>query len=77
VSLALAFVFQTRLRFGRVGEHICSGAVSHALARSGLDMGEDEEWNSPADILHIAAAQRWAWVGGEPAFRAPRTVTEG
>lgn len=58
----LAFLTQTRLRFGVAGEHICSGAVSHAVARAGIDMGDDEEWNSPADVLHVAREGRWlAW----------------
>lgn len=57
--LGLAFLTQTKLRFGVAGEHICSGAVARALDRGGLDMGDDEEWDSPADVLRVALVGRW------------------
>ena len=66
VSEALAFLTQTKLRFGVAGEHICSGAVSFAVDQGGVPMGDDEEWNSPADVMHIAIQRGWAWVGGVP-----------
>jgi hypothetical protein len=59
VCEALTFLTQTKLRFGIVGEHICSGAVSRALAVGGLDMGDDEEWNSPADVMRVAIQNHW------------------
>jgi hypothetical protein len=64
VSEALAFLTQTKLRFGVAGQHICSGAVSAAVDQGGVAMGNDEEWNSPADVMHVAIAQKWTWVGG-------------
>jgi hypothetical protein len=64
VSEALAFMTQTKLRFGVAGQHICSGAVSFAVDQGGVPMGDDEEWNSPADVMHVALNQKWAWVGG-------------
>ncbi len=63
-SEALAFLTQTKLRFGFAGQQICSGAVSYALDQGGIPMGEDEEWNSPADVMHIAIQQEWQWVAG-------------
>ena len=63
-SEALAFLTQTKLRFGVAGQHICSGAVSYACDQGGVPMGDDEEWNSPADVMHIALAQHWTWVAG-------------
>src|ERR1700728_1390027 len=63
-SEALAFLTQTKLRFGSAGQQICSGAVSSALDQGGIPMGEDEEWNSPADVMHIAVQQEWQWVAG-------------
>jgi hypothetical protein len=61
---ALAFLTQTKLRFGFANQQICSGAVSYALDQGGIPMGEDEEWNSPADVMHIAVEQKWQWVAG-------------
>lgn len=54
VCEGLAFLTQTRLRFAVAGEHICSGAVSRAVTVGGVDMGDDEEWNSPADVMNVA-----------------------
>lgn len=65
-SEAVAFMTQTKLRFGVAGQHICSGAVSFAVDQGGVPMGDDEEWNSPADVMHVALSQKWAWVGGVP-----------
>jgi uncharacterized protein YycO len=66
VCLALAFVFQTRLRFGMDGTRICSGAVAVALMTGGVDLRPQveayPEWCSPADLLHVALAQEWAVV---------------
>ena len=59
VSEALAFMTGTRLRFGVEGQYICSGAVSHALERAGIDMGDDADWNSPADVYHQALQHGW------------------
>lgn len=64
VCEALAFLTQTKLRFGFANQQICSGAVSYALDQGGIPMGEDEEWNSPADVMHIAIQQQWRWVAG-------------
>lgn len=58
-SICLAWSTQTKLRFGLTGEAICSGFVSQALEFGGIDMGDDPQWNSPADILHIALAGKW------------------
>ena len=71
VSLALAYMTQTRVRIGVKGEQICSGAVSFACDQGGVPMGEDEEWNSPADVMHVALEQGWAWVAGVPLPPAP------
>lgn len=49
MSDALSLLFGSTLRIGFVRHHTCSGAVAHALNLSGIDMGDDEEWNSPAD----------------------------
>lgn len=62
VSEALAFLTQTKLRFGVSGQQICSGAVSFALDQGGIPMGTDDEWNSPADVMHIAEQQGWSVV---------------
>jgi len=74
VCEGLAFMFQTKLRFGILGEHICSGAVSRAVEIGGLDMGPDEEWNSPADVMHVAIQGKWQWVAGAalPESATPR-----
>jgi len=64
VSEALAFFNGTKLRFGIEGQHICSGAVSDACQQGGIDMGDDDEWNSPADVMKIALDQKWTWVAG-------------
>jgi len=65
-SLAFAYLTQTSVRIGVKGEQICSGAVSFACDQGGVPMGEDEEWNSPADVMHVALQQGWAYVGGVP-----------
>lgn len=63
-SEALAFFTGTKFRFGIEGQHICSGAVSDACQQGGIDMGDDDEWNSPADVMKIALDQKWSWVAG-------------
>lgn len=49
LSDAASLLFGFTLRIGFAKHHTCSGAVAHALSLSGVDMGDDEEWNSPAD----------------------------
>ena len=52
---ALSMVFNSTLRIGFTKHHTCSGAVAHWLEVGGIDMGDFEEWNSPADnwsVLH-------------------------
>lgn len=61
-SVAISMLTGTKLRFGLSGTEICSGAVSYALTRANLDMGLDCEFNTPADVMHIAIAQNWATV---------------
>jgi len=63
-SEALSFLFQTKLRFAIEGQQICSGAVSFALDQGGIFMGYDEQWNSPADVMHYALDNEWQWVDG-------------
>jgi hypothetical protein len=67
VCEGLAFLTQTRLRFGIAGEHICSGAVSRAVTVGGVDMGDYEEWNSPADVMNVALKGKWQWIVTSPA----------
>ena len=64
VSEAFSFLFQTKLRFAIEGQQICSGAVSFALDQGGIFMGYDEQWNSPADVMHYALEKNWQWVDG-------------
>ena len=64
VSEALSFMLQTKLRFAIEGQQICSGAVSFALDQGGIFMGYDEQWNSPADVMHYALDNEWQWVDG-------------
>jgi hypothetical protein len=66
VSEALSFLVQTKLRFAIEGQQICSGAVSFALDQGGIFMGYDEQWNSPADVMHYALDNKWQWVEGTP-----------
>ena len=61
-SVALSMLTGTKLRFGLSGTEICSGAVSYALTRANIDMGLDCEFNTPADVMHIAIAQQWKTV---------------
>ena len=62
LSVSLALLTGTKLRLGVSGHQICSGAVSYALTRANIDMGDDEEWNTPADVMAIADAQKWMTV---------------
>jgi uncharacterized protein YycO len=62
VSVAAALLTGTHIRFGTSGRAICSGAVSRAVVAGGVDMGEDSNWNTPADIMHIASTQKWQTV---------------
>lgn len=63
VSLALAYLTGTRLRFGMRGEDICSGFVSTEVELGDVFVGEDDpEWNSPADILQAATFGKWVWI---------------
>ncbi|MGH7722300.1 MAG: hypothetical protein ACRENL_05620, partial [Candidatus Dormibacteria bacterium] len=57
VSDALYLLFGGAFRFGFSGKHTCSGSVAHALELDGYDLGDDEEWNSPAD--DFAVASKW------------------
>jgi hypothetical protein len=63
VSLALMFLTGTKLRFGRSGTEICSGLVSYCLTRAGIDVasetGGDENYNSPADLMHYVIKGGW------------------
>lgn len=59
ISDAAYLLFDATLRLGVAGHHTCSGAVAHALQLCGFDMGDDEEWNSPAD--NYAIAKRFGW----------------
>ena len=61
-SVALALLTATKLRFGIDGTEICSGAVSYALTRANIDMGQDESFNTPADVSFIANQQYWTTV---------------
>lgn len=60
----LAFLTGTRLRFGISGQYICSGAAAHELVRTGIDLGDDSDWNSPADDLQAAKKLGWTHVAG-------------
>lgn len=54
---ALSLVFNSALRIGFIKHHTCSGALARWLTVGGIDMGDFEEWNSPADdwsVLHAA-----------------------
>jgi|SRR5579859_6678252 len=57
--VALTLLTGTRLRFGVQNTLICSGAVSFALTRANVDVGDDSDWNSPADLMAIAIAGNW------------------
>lgn len=46
---ALSMLFNTTLRIGFTKHRTCSGSVAHVLNLGGVDMGDFEEWNSPAD----------------------------
>lgn len=59
-SVALSMLTETKLRFGIDGTEICSGAVSYALTRANIDVGQDAEFNTPADLFSYAIAQNWA-----------------
>jgi hypothetical protein len=59
MSDAVYLLFKTTLRFGFAGKHTCSGLVARVLTLSGIDMGDDEEWNSPADNFKIAVDSHW------------------
>lgn len=61
-SVALSLLTGTKLRFGLDGTEICSGAVSYALTRANVDVGQDAEFNTPADVYSYALAQKWAVV---------------
>jgi hypothetical protein len=58
-SVALALLTGTKLRFGIDGTEICSGAVAYALTRANIDVGQDCEFNTPADLFSYAIAQNW------------------
>ena len=59
-SLAVAMLTGTKLRIGIKGTQVCSGAVSYEVTRANIDVGQDEEYNTPADVMHVAGAQAWA-----------------
>lgn len=61
-SEGLCFLTGTKLRFGLSGQEICSGAVSYALTRANINVGDDEAFNSPADVRHVAIQQGWTRV---------------
>ena len=56
---ALALLTGTKVRFGVKDTLICSGAVSYALTRADIDVGDDSDWNSPADVMQYAIAGNW------------------
>ena len=58
-SVALTLLTGTRFRFGVANCLICSGAVSYALTRANIDVGDDSDWNSPADLAEYAIAGNW------------------
>lgn len=62
VSVALAMLTGTKVRIGIKGTQICSGAVSYEETRAGVDVGEDEEFNTPADVMHVSNVQGWKLV---------------
>lgn len=53
VSVALTLMTGTRLRFGLAGTEICSGAAADALTRANVDCGEDETFDTPADLYAL------------------------
>ena len=57
--IAVSLLTGTRLRFGLAGTEICSGAVAYALTRANVDCGDDESFDTPADLMHIAMARNW------------------
>ena len=59
-SCGLSLLTGTKLRFGIDGTEICSGSVAWALTRANIDCGEDENFDTPADLFHIATTQGWA-----------------
>jgi hypothetical protein len=58
-SVALTLMTGTKLRFGLSGTEICSGAVAYALTRSDIDCGDDESFDTPADLAEIVATHGW------------------
>ena len=58
-SVALTLMTGTRLRFGVANCLICSGAVSYALTRANIDVGDDSDWNSPSDLMDYALTGKW------------------
>ena len=63
LSCALSLMTGTRMRFGIDGTEICSGAVSYALTRANIDVGDDGEFNTPADLATYAEQQNWSIAG--------------
>lgn len=58
-SVALNLLTGTKLRFGLTGTEICSGAVAYGLTRENEDVGQDELFDTPADLFSYAIAQNW------------------
>jgi hypothetical protein len=59
-SEVLMFATGSRLRFGLQGTALCSGAAAYALTRADIDMGTDEEWDSPATVYALGPG-RGGW----------------
>jgi hypothetical protein len=60
--VALALLTGTKVRFGVKDTLICSGAVSYALTRANIDVGDDSDWNTPSDLYSYALSAGWAVV---------------
>lgn len=52
-SVGLMLLTGTRLRFGLAGTEICSGAAAYAMTRANMDCGQDETYDTPADLYSV------------------------